>query len=110
GRDWNDKLHLAVTRGIEFDKRQEDRNWCHHLQYAELMADPIATVRKLYAHFGAQVGTLHARRMEVWMRERHQEAHGRHAYDPADFGLSVAGIAERYAEYRERFAVPDEGR
>jgi hypothetical protein len=110
GRDWNDKLHLAVTRGIEFDKRQEDRNWCHHLQYAELMADPIATVRKLYAHFGAQVGTLHARRMEVWMRERHQEAHGRHVYDPADFGLSVAGIAERYAEYRERFAVPDEGR
>jgi len=108
GRDWNDKLHLAVTRGIEFDRRQNGRAWCHHLQYADLMADPIAAVRALYAHFGAQVSPLHARRMEVWMRERHQEVHGRHAYDPADFGLSNEGIAERYAEYRQRFAIPDE--
>jgi Sulfotransferase family len=110
GRDWNDKLHLAVTRGIEFDRRQNGATWCHHLQYADLMRDPIATVRALYAHFGVPVSPLHARRMEVWMRERHQEVHGRHVYDPADFGLTNEGIAERYAEYRERFAVPDERR
>jgi hypothetical protein len=110
GRDWNDKLHLAVTRGIEFDVRQNGRTWCHHLRYADLMADPIAAVRALYAHFGAQVSPLHARRMDVWMSERHQEVHGRHVYDPADFGLTNEGIAERYAEYRARFAVPDEVR
>src|SRR6266850_3817114 len=110
GSDWNDKLHLAVMRGIEFDERQNGRVWCHHLQYADLMADPVAAVRALYAHFGAQVSPLHARRMEVWLRERHQEVHGRHLYDPADFGLSEESIGERYAEYRERFAVPDEDR
>jgi Sulfotransferase family len=110
GRDWNDKLHLAVTRGIEFDRRQNGRDWCHHLQYADLMDDPIAAVHALYAHFGARVSPLHARRMEVWMRERHQEAHGRHVYDPADFGLTNEGIAERYAEYRKRFAIPEERR
>ena len=110
GSDWNDKLHLAVSRGIEFDRRQNGRSWCHHLQYADLMADPVRAVRALYAHFGAEVSPLHARRMEVWMRERHQEVHGRHLYDPADFGLSEESIGERYAEYRERFAVPDEDR
>jgi len=110
GRDWNDKLHLAVTRGIEFDRRQSGRAWCHHLQYADLMADPIAAVGALYAHFGAEVGPLHARRMQVWMRDRHQEVHGRHVYDPSDFGFTVEGIRERYSEYRERFAVPDEKR
>src|SRR5262245_58246263 len=110
GRDWDDKLHLAVTRGIEFDRRQDGRVWCHHLQYADLIADPVSTVRSLYEHFGAQVSPLHERRMEVWMRERHQEVHGRHAYDPGDFGLTLAGLAERYSEYRERFAVPDESR
>jgi hypothetical protein len=110
GRDWNDKLHLAVTRGIEFDDRQNGRAWCHHLQYADLMADPIATVHALYAHFGVRVSPLHERRMEVWMRDRHQEVHGRHVYDPADFGLTNEAIAERYAEYRARFAVPDERR
>ena len=110
GRDWNDKLHLAVTRGIEFDDRQNGRAWCHHLQYADLMNDPIATVHALYQHFGARVSPLHERRMEVWMRDRHQEVHGRHAYDPADFGLSNEAIAERYAEYCARFAVPEERR
>src|SRR5262245_52121910 len=110
GRDWDDKLHLAVTRGIEFDRRQNGRPWCHHLQYADLMADPIGAVRAMYAHFGAEVGALHARRMEVWMRERHQEVHGRHVYDPADFGLTPEGLAERYSEYRERYAVPGEDR
>ena len=110
GSDWNDKLHLAVTRGIEFDRRQNGRAWCHHLQYADLIVDPIAAVRALYAHFGAPVSPLHARRMEVWMRDRHQEVHGRHVYDPADFGLSVEGIRDRYAEYRARFKVPDERR
>jgi hypothetical protein len=108
GRDWNDKLHLAVTRGIEFDDRQRGAAWCHHLQYADLMTDPIAAVRGLYAHFGREVGPLHARRMEAWMRERHQEVHGRHVYDPADFGLTLDSLAERYAEYRARFSVPAE--
>jgi hypothetical protein len=110
GRDWNDKLHLAVTRGIEFDGRQKSGDWCHHLQYADLMADPVREVRFLYAHFGAEVSPLHARRMQTWIRERHREVHGRHVYDPADFGLSSEGIAERYSEYRERFSVPTEER
>jgi hypothetical protein len=109
GSDWNDKLHYAVTRGIEFDRRQNGADWCHHLQYADLMADPIAAVRGLYAHFGEEVGPLHARRMEVWMRDRPQDVHGRHVYDPADFGYTLEGLAVRYAEYRERFAVPEEG-
>jgi hypothetical protein len=74
------------------------------------MADPVGAVRAMYAHFGESVSPLHARRMEVWMQDRHQEVHGRHVYDPADFGLTIDGIAERYAEYRARFAVPDEDR
>jgi hypothetical protein len=36
--------------------------------------------------------------------------HGRHAYDPADFGFTNEAIAERYSEYRARFHVPDERR
>ena len=107
GAEWDHKLHLGVSRGVAFDRRQ-DEEWCHHLQYADLVDDPIGSVRSLYAHFGEEVSPLHARRMQVWMRDRPQDVFGRHVYDAVDFGLSRDGISERYAEYTERFAVPEE--
>ena len=108
GAAWRDKLHLAVSRGLDFDARQGGKAWCAHLQYADLVADPIAAVRKLYAHFEAEVSPLHARRMEVWLRDRPRDVHGRHHYDAADFGLTREDLHERFAAYRERFGVPDE--
>ncbi len=108
GAEWDAKLHHAVSRGVEFDRKQGDDPWCAHLLYADLMADPVAAVRGLYAHFGAEVSPLHEKRMQTWMRDRPQDVHGRHRYDPADFGLSREAIDERYAEYRERFGVPSE--
>ena len=108
GAEWDAKLHYAVSCGVAFDEKQDGKRWCAHLRYADLMADPVAAVRELYAHFGAEVSSLHERRMQTWMRDRPQDVHGRHRYDPADFGLSREGIDERYADYRERFGVPSE--
>jgi len=69
-------------------------------------------VRALYVHFGAQVSPLHARRMEVWMRDRHQEVHGRHVYDPADFaaprptdGTVVTYLGSYYPDRQDLSAV-----
>jgi hypothetical protein len=108
GADWDRKLHLAVSRGLDFDARQEGRDWCCHVQYAELVADPLATLRRIYAHFGDALEPLHERRAAVWMRERPQDVHGRHRYDAADFGLTSDRIRERYGDYRQRFDIPDE--
>jgi hypothetical protein len=106
GAEWDRKLHLAVSRGAAFDERQGGRPWCFHLQYVDLVADPVAAVEKLYAHFGEPVRLLHARRMRAWLRGRPQDAFGRHVYDPAAFGLRRADMDARYASYRERFGVP----
>jgi hypothetical protein len=108
GADWRHKLDVAVARGMEYDERQSGASWCHHLQYAELMADPVAAMRGLYAAFGEEIQPLHERRIRAWLRDRGQNAFGRHAYDPADFGFEPGEIHERYASYRERFDVPIE--
>jgi hypothetical protein len=105
--EWKHKARHAMERGLAFDAAA-DPSWCCHVQYQELLADPVATVRRIYRHFGDEVGTLHARRMQVWMRERPQETFGRHAYDPADFGWSWDALAEEFRAYRERFGVPRE--
>ncbi|MEM7409500.1 MAG: sulfotransferase [Myxococcota bacterium] len=108
GREWDRKLHLAVSRGMAFDAAQTERDWCQHLQYADFVANPVESVDRLYTAFGTQVSPLHRRRMEAWMRERPQDVHGRHRYDGRDFGLDRDGLRERYAAYQERFAIPEE--
>jgi hypothetical protein len=108
GCEWDNKLHAGITRGMEFDDRQSGAGWCSHLLYRELMADPIAAVRRLYAEFDTDLHPLHVRRMENWMRNRGQDAFGRHVYDPADFGLAEDEIRDRYRGYTTRYEIPSE--
>jgi hypothetical protein len=106
GAEWKHRMGVGLDRGVDFDERQAGDHWCAHVLYADLVRDPIATVRRIYSAFGAEVQRLHARRMEAWLRDRGQDAFGRHVYDPADFGYVPEQIAERHAAYRARFDVP----
>lgn len=108
GTEWNRKLQLAVQRGMEYDDRIFPAPWCHHLNYDALMKDPVGAVQRLYHHFGDEVSPLHARRMEIWMRDRPQETFGRHGYDAKDFGFTEKGLREQYAAYTERYEIPEE--
>ncbi len=103
GAEWSHKLHVGISRAMEFDERQQDASWCCHVRYRDIMADPIAVVRGIYAHFGADLHPLHERRMATWMRERPQEVFGRHVYDPADFGLDPTQITHHYHPYQTRY-------
>jgi hypothetical protein len=106
GAYWDHKLRVGVERGLRFDAQQAGRAWCCHVQYAELLKDPVGSVERIYAHFGESVSPLHARRMRRWMQERPQQTHGRHVYDLRELGLSAEGLRESYADYRARFGVP----
>ncbi|MGI9601781.1 MAG: hypothetical protein ACR2QE_07845, partial [Acidimicrobiales bacterium] len=109
GRDWKQKLKHAVDLGLAYDDRAEP-GWCVQVGYADLMRDARETIRRIYAHFGDEPSPLHLRRVEAWLEERHQSVHGRHGYDPADFGWSYAGLAEEFSAYRERFGIEREKR
>lgn len=107
GAEWLGKLQVAVARGMAWDDRAAD-GWCVHVKYSDLMRDPLATLRRIYAHFGAAPSRLHERRIEAWLREKPQTADGRHVYDPRDFGWSYEGLAETWKVYRERFQIERE--
>jgi hypothetical protein len=108
GKEWDDKLYHGVDRGMAFDREQQS-GWCSHLLYHDLMADPIAAVRRIYQEHGSDVHPLHARRMETWMQSRGQAAFGRHGYEAGEFGLSLPAIRERYRDYIAHYAIPEEG-
>jgi len=102
--EWKRKCAFAIASATAFDDRS-DPDWCRHLHYVDLLADPIAAVRGLYGAFDEEVSDLHARRMEAFLEQRPQDAFGRHGYDPADFGWTYEGLAEEFAGYTERFGV-----
>ena len=109
GADWLAKLQHAVRCGMAYDDSATE-GWCFHVAYRELMDDPVRVMRRIYAHWDEVPSSLHERRIEAWLRETPQAAHGRHAYDPADFGWSWEELAEAWQPYRERFGIESERR
>jgi hypothetical protein len=102
--EWKRKCAFALGSALEFDEKSDD-GWCRHLHYDELMADPLGTIRALYAASGGEVSDLHARRMRAFLDHRPKDAFGRHRYDPADFGWTYAGLAEEFREYTDRYRI-----
>lgn len=89
------------SRVIERCRADRERLACdvldvHHRHFQH---DPIGTVRRIYAHFG----WLWSPRAEEAMRERsaaqRRDRKEVHRYTAAEYGLSEARIAERFADY-----------
>jgi len=111
GREWLGKLQTGIERGLAFEDKalaQGQKDWCVHLHYSELMRDPLAAVRRIYAHFDEEPSPLHERRVEAWVREKPQNEFGRHSYDPADFGWSYPELAEIWQPYVDRYGIERE--
>ena len=94
--------HAAAVRDASDPARFFD------VAFAELVADPVAVVQRMYAHFGFEFTPEAERRMRAWHAANPQGKHGGHHYDAEEFGLGEDEIAERFAAYAERFAVPRE--
>jgi hypothetical protein len=105
--EWKRKCAFALSSAVAFDDKAAE-GWCRHVHYDALMADPLQTVRDLYGHFAGEVSDLHARRMEVFLKDRPKDAFGRHLYDPADFGWTYAGLAEEFLDYTQRYDIRSE--
>jgi len=76
--------------------------------YTELMADPIAVVRRIYAHFDLPLSGDAERAMRDYLATHPKDRHGAHVYALADFGLDAARERERNRAYLERYGVRPE--
>ena len=79
------------------------------MQFAEFIADEIAMVRRIYAHFGMEFSAEAESRMRRFLANNPKDKHGGHRYTLAQSGLDVATERRRYAAYQERFCIASEG-
>ena len=80
----------------------------HHVQYADLVTDPVGTVAALYDTLGLEATSEAFDAMSALVAERPQGSLGVHRYDLASFGLVEDELRERFSGYVERYAVPRE--
>ena len=97
-------VERLLRKGIE-DRPAGDPRFVD-IQFADLIADPIGCVRRIYAASGDKLTPAAQARMQAWSAENRQEKHGRHDYAAEDFGLDVADLRRRLAFYQAAYGVP----
>jgi hypothetical protein len=110
GRYHADLYARSLDRLVALDERGElPVERVRHVAYAELAADPVGELRKLYAHFDLP-GAAHAERVAEahLVTARADGGRPRHEYSFDDLGLDRSAVRDAFARYRSHFGVPDE--
>jgi hypothetical protein len=104
---WLDVLGTMTDRLVDHRDRYGDNGFVD-VQYTDFVADPIGTMRSVYAAFGDELTDDAEGAMRAHLAGHARGAHGAHRYTPEEFGLDPVAIRDRFAGYCERFGIEDE--
>jgi hypothetical protein len=96
---------VRLLRGIDRHRIDGDPRFID-MQFAELMADPFAVLRRLYAAAGRPFTAEAEQAMRAWQAGHRRGRHGAHTYAAQDFGIDVTERHAALAFYHRRFQVP----
>lgn len=104
GRFWQRLYRVGMDRGLA-SRASIDPAQLVDVRTNDLARDPIGTVRAIHEHFGLGFDATLERLVAEEAARHPPNAHGRHVYDAADFGLDVDALAHDYADYHRRFGL-----
>jgi len=81
----------------------------HHVQYKDLVVDPLGTVMALYRHFGLMLAPAAGEAIRQYARARPNGGYGPRAYRFEDHGLDSGAEREKFRSYMQRFGIEPEG-
>ena len=105
GESFMDTFEVMIARADAYSAKH-GADAIHHVQYADTMRDPMGTVRGIYARFGDEFTPEAEAAAQAYLAQNQKGKHGKHTYDLAEYGLSVGGVRERFADYIERYNIP----
>jgi len=106
GRDLVESLHAGLERYFrarDADPARERRFL--DVDYRDLTADPVGTVRRIYDFFEVELSAEAEARMRRFLASNPKGKHGEHRYSLEEFGIDRAVEARRFRPYCERFGV-----
>ena len=78
------------------------------VRYADLMDEPVGTIRGVYARLGIDFPSSLAVAVADHLAAQPKGARGAHTYSLADTGLDAARERARFRRYQAEYGVPDE--
>jgi hypothetical protein len=75
------------------------------LYYTDVRRDPVAAIRRIYAHFNWTFSEETEQRMRGKLANQPREQNGFHYYDAAQFGLDAGEVAMAFGSYCDRFGL-----
>jgi hypothetical protein len=79
------------------------------VHYADLMRQPVETMRRLYQSLGDPFTEAAESGMRAWLADNPQDKFGRHEYKLAQFGLSPQQLERMFERYLAHYQVEREG-
>jgi hypothetical protein len=106
-RHWADVLEQSLARVDAFRAAHPSHPFVD-VQYADLVREPIDTVREIYACAGRTLDPAAASAMSDYVAAHPQGEFGRHRYRLEDLGLDGGELAYRFADYVSHHRVARE--
>lgn len=108
GREESDRWLEGARRMIGAAEADKTGQSTAHVLYSDLIADPLATVERLYARLGLQLPGEAADRMAQFTNDEPAGGYGVHRYRLENYGLDPAAERQKFAEYTEYFSIRPE--
>src|SRR5438105_7335107 len=97
---WSETMHKFLN---ERDRLASNR--ICDVEYDEISRDPIAAVRRIYAHFDWSLSQQAEHRMHALVVSHAQRQLGNHRYHLSQFGSSAEEVLSAFAPYCQRFGL-----
>lgn len=98
-------LAEAIERGLRARDGAPSHRVFTDVRYQDFVRDSLAVVRRTYDSLGIELPHSVANRLAERREARPQNAHGKHEYDLAQFGLRPEAVLERFQSYVSRFRL-----
>jgi len=100
GRQWSERMRRATDACSAFRDGRAERFF--DVDYETLVADPMACVAGIYDFVSMDLSDEAVSAMRKWAVENARDRRPVHRYTVEQFGLSEAGLARDFADYRGR--------
>ncbi|MEM7411358.1 MAG: sulfotransferase [Myxococcota bacterium] len=104
--DWTARLQKVVARTLAVRNARDypDAQFTDVL-FSDFVADPFATVRRIYEAFGIPMSAEAEARVRAFIDDNPKGKHGVHEYAAEDYGVDPRAVRDAFAGYVERFGL-----